>query len=200
MKERRRGWKKKKSQRNGDKVLKYLSGPVKTTVQNAKVHNQAINLLSFISSRKTPEAIKILKIVYNCFFGCRGAGTRFFGIQGVSDCGAFKLEKNQILVGSMERFLSLLAKFIISCLASLHTPGLAHKKICYIQGSLYRFLRISGYFFTKRLSQKELKAFQLVECCTGLSSPHFECLVAGNPKNFCLLVFHSPSPTNHYLY
>ncbi|KNZ59952.1 phenylalanine ammonia-lyase [Puccinia sorghi] len=45
--------------------FQYLIGPVKAHSQSSKGHNQHINSLAFISSRKTLEEIEILKMFFN---------------------------------------------------------------------------------------------------------------------------------------
>ncbi|KNZ50209.1 phenylalanine ammonia-lyase [Puccinia sorghi] len=57
----------------------------------------------------------------------------------------FKLDKRKLTVGLVERFPILLAKLIISCLASLWTEGLGHPAVGYLGGSwpLHRFLCVS---------------------------------------------------------
>ncbi|KNZ56561.1 phenylalanine ammonia-lyase [Puccinia sorghi] len=46
---------------------------------------------------------------------------------------AFELEKKQIPVVLVEIFISLLAKLIISCLASLRTQSLGHQMFNYLE-------------------------------------------------------------------
>jgi len=117
---------------------------------------------------------------------------------------AFELEKKQIPVGSVERFLSSSAKLIISCLASLRTQGLDHQTVDYLGGSrpLYEFVRVS--------LGVPVRQGDVVEGIQGptigrmvdriFCSLQFERLPADHPQQFLgvlLSLFHSPSPTNH---